>query len=125
MTWYAFCFLGELSYLTATSALSDVDGDGDADATDLVMTMVGNQSGATHGTAMPYSILVSEAGAITNDSDHDVDIANLAAGGKMKLNTISDCAVPVDATIQFDATLTRCTTDNCAGDDYHVSPNWD
>ena len=125
MTWYAFCLMGELSYLTATSALSDVDGDGDADMTDLVMTMVGNQSGTTHGTAMPYSMLVSAVGAITNDSEHDVDIANLAAGGKMTLNTISDCAVPVDVTIDFDATFTRCTTDNCVGDSYHVTPIWD
>ena len=117
--------MGELFYLTATSALSDVDGDGDSDMTDLVMTMVGNQSGTTHGTAMPYSMLVSAVGAITNDSDHDVDIANLAAGGKMTLNTISDCAVPVDVTIDFDATFTRCTTDNCIGDSYHVTPTWD
>jgi len=125
MTWYALCFLGELKYLTETGTLSDADGDGDVDATDLVVTMAGNQSGATHGTAMPYSTLVSTALAITNDSDHDVDIANLAAGGKMTFNTISDCAVPVDVTIQFDATFTRCTTDNCEGDSYHVTPSWD
>ena len=36
-----------------------------------------------------------------------------------------DCAVPVDATIDFDATFTKCTTDNCAGDGYHVAPTWD
>ena len=35
-----------------------------------------------------------------------------------------DCAVPVDVTIDFDATFTKCTTDNCAGDNYHVIPTW-
>ena len=125
MTWYAFCFLGELTYLTATNGLTDIDSDGDKDATDLVMTMAGNQSGTTHGTALPYSTLVSAAGAFTNDSDHDVELTNLAAGGKMTFNTISDCAVPVDVTIDFDATFTRCTTDNCVGDSYHITPIWD
>ena len=43
----------------------------------------------------------------------------------MTFDVISDCAVPVDVTIQFDATFTRCTTDNCVGDDYHVTPTWD
>ena len=71
-------------------------------------------------------MLVSTLGAITDDSVvGDVAMSNLAAGGKMKFNVISDCAVPVDVTIDFDATFTRCTTDNCVGDEYHISPTWD
>ena len=124
MTWYAFCFLGELSYLTATSALSDQDSDSDVDAIDMIAFMAANPSSTTHGTNMPYSVLVS-GGTLANDSDHDVGLTNLGAGGKMTFNTISDCAVPVDATIDFDATFTRCTTDNCVGDSYHVTPAWD
>ena len=50
---------------------------------------------------------------------------SLANGGKMTFNVISDCAAPVDVTIQFDATFTKCTTDNCAGDNYHVPTTWD
>ena len=46
-------------------------------------------------------------------------------GGKLVFKVSSDCATPVDVTIQFDATFTRCTTDNCVGDNYHVSPSWD
>ena len=86
----------------------------------------------TTQTGMPYSVIVT-AGAdgmpvITNDSDHDVDVSGgattLGAGGKLTFNVISDCAAPVDVTIDFDATFTRCTTDNCAGDNYHVTPTW-
>ena len=124
MTWYAFCFLGELTYLTATSALSDQDSDSDVDAIDMIAFMAANPSSTTHGTNMPYSVLVS-GGTLADDSDHDVALTNLGAGGKMTFNTISDCAVPVDATIDFDATFTKCTTDNCVGDSYHVTPTWD
>ena len=38
-----------------------------------------------------------------------------------------DCAIPADVTIDFNATLERCTSDNCAAEDpaYHVAPSWD
>ena len=129
MTWYAFCFLGEMQYLAATGTLTDAGGDGSM-ADDLVGYMVtNNATGVTHGTNMPYSLLVSTAYAITNDSSNDVDVSgaptSLANGGKMTFNVISDCAAPVDVTIQFDATFTKCTTDNCAGDNYHVPTTWD
>ena len=87
----------------------------------------------TTQTGMPYSVIVT-AGAdgmpvITNDSDHDVDVSGgattLGAGGKLTFDVISDCAAPVDVTIDFDATFTKCTTDNCTGDGYHVTPTWD
>ena len=126
MTWYAYCFSGEMQYLATTEAITDAGGDGSM-ADDLVGYMVANNStGTTYGTGIPYSLLVSTLGAITDDSVvGDVAISNLAAGGKMKFNVISDCAVPVDVTIDFDATFTKCTTDNCAGDGYHVAPTWD
>ena len=44
----------------------------------------------------------------------------------MKYSIIhNDCAVPANVTIDFDATFTRCATDNCVGDGYHVEPDWD
>ena len=92
------------------------------------MTM-NNAAGSTYSTSpFPYSALVSAVGVPTNDSATDFDPTSsttMAAGGKLTFNVISDCAVPVDATIDFDATFTRCTTDNCAGDSYHVVPTWD
>jgi len=126
MTWYAYCFSGEMQYLATIGAITDAGGDGSM-ADDLVGYMVANNStGTTYGTGIPYSLLVSTLGAITDDSVvGDVAMTNLAAGGKMKFNVISDCAVPVDVTIDFDATFTKCTTDNCAGDGYHVAPTWD
>ena len=67
----------------------------------------------------------SFSGYLTKDVDVSEAPTSLANGGKMTFNVISDCAAPVDVTIQFDATFTKCTTDNCAGDNYHVPTTWD
>ena len=65
-------------------------------------------------------------GLLKNDSAHDLVDTDLNAGGRMKYNVMPhDCAIPADVTIDFNATLERCTTDNCTGDSYHVEPSWD
>ncbi len=75
---------------------------------------------------MLYAALFdATTGGLKNDSDHAFDPEDAASGGKMTFNVERDCAVPVDATIDFDATFTKCSTDNCAGDGYHVTPTWD
>jgi len=136
MTWYAFSFLGESEYLGAMAAagaitIADADQDGAITSADIAVYIMSNPTNTTQ-TGMPYSVIVSastDGPVITNDSDHDVDVTGgattLGAGGKLTFDVISDCAVPVDATIDFDVTFTRCTTDNCAGDGYHVAPTWD
>ena len=136
MTWYAFSFMGESEYLGAMAAagvvtIQDADQDGAITATDIAFYMISNPTETTH-TGMPYSAIVSVVDGMpvfANDSDHDLSVTadptTMATGGKMTFNVISDCAAPVDVTIDFDATFTRCTTDNCAGDEYHVSPTWD
>jgi len=137
MTWYAFSFLGESEYLGAMAAagaieIADADQDGAITSVDIAVYIMSNPTNTTQ-TGMPYSVIVS-AGTdnmpvITNDSYDDVDVsggaATLGAGGKLTFNVISDCAVPVDVTIDFNTTFTKCTTDNCAGDGYHVTPTWD
>ena len=137
MTWYALSFLGESEYLGAMAAagaitIADADADGAITSVDIAVYLMSNPSNTTQ-TGMPYSAIVS-AGTdgmpvITNDSDHDVDVSGgattVAAGGKLTFDVISDCAAPVDVTIDFDATFTKCSTDNCAGDGYHVTPTWD
>jgi len=104
-------------------------------ATDLVGYMLTalatDVASTTQYFGMPYANLVSMGtdGAtptITNDSDHDLDITDLNSGGRMKYSIIhTDCAVPANVTIDFNATFTRCATDNCVGDGYHVEPDWD
>jgi hypothetical protein len=104
-------------------------------ATDLVGYMLTalatDVASTTQYFGMPYANLVSMGtdGAtptITNDSDHDLDSTDLNSGGRMKYSIIhGDCAIPADVTIDFNATFSRCTTDNCTGDSYHVEPSWD
>ena len=129
MTWYAFSFIEELHYLLAAGVLSDLDGDGVVGAGDLAMFMIANNATGVTLTGMPYSMLISVVGVITNDSDHDVDVSGgattLGAGGKLTFDVIRDCAVPVDVTIDYNLTFKRCLTDNCTGDGYHVTPTWD
>ena len=111
--------------------IADADADGALTSFDFAVYIMSNPTNTTQ-TEMPYSVIVSVGAdgmpVITNDSDHDVDVSGgattLGAGGKLTFNVISDCAAPVDVTIDFDATFTRCTTDNCAGDNYHVTPTW-
>ena len=137
MTWYAFSFSGESQYLGAMAAagaitISDADQDGAITSVDIAVYIMSNPTNTTQ-TGMPYSIIVSQGAdgmpVITNDSDHDVDISGgattLGSGGKLTFDFISDCAVPVDVTIDFNTTFTKCSTDNCAGDSYHVTPTWD
>ena len=68
---------------------------------------------------------------LVDDSSGDFSLACLADGdpsdcsGKLTFDVISDCATPVDVTIDFDATFTRCASDNCVDDSYHVSPTWE
>ena len=119
---------GEAEYLTLTGAISDTDGDDSVIGEAITHMKINNATGSTYSTSpIPYSVLVSSVGVPTNDSTHDFDPTNattMGAGGKLTFNVTSDCAAPVDVTIQFDATFTRCTTDNCAGDNYHVTPTW-
>ena len=135
MTWYAFSFMGESEYLGAMAAagvvtIQDADQDGAITATDIAFYMISNPTETTH-TGMPYSAIVSVVDGMpvfANDSAGDINVtadpATLGPGGKMTFNVIPDCAAPIDVTIDFDATFTRCTTDNCAGDNYHVTPTW-
>ena len=128
-TFYYLLISGEAEYLTLAGLISDSDGDGSVMVEAITYMTINNATGSTYSTSpMPYSYLVSATGVPTNDSANDFDptsATTMAAGGKLTFNVISDCAVPVDATIDFDATFTRCTTDNCAGDGYHVAPTWD
>ena len=126
-TFYYLVISGEAEYLTLTEAISDSDSDGSV-MVEAITYMAMNNGGSTYGTSpIPYSVLVSSVGLPTNDSTHDFDptsATTMGAGGKLTFNVTSDCAAPVDVTIDFDATFTRCTTDNCAGDNYHVTPTW-
>ena len=126
-TFYYLVISGEAEYLTLTQAISDSDGDGSV-MVEAITYMAMNNAGSTYSTSpIPYSVLVSATGVPTNDSTRDFDptsATTMGAGGKLTFNVISDCAAPVDVTIDFDATFTRCTTDNCAGDGYHVAPTW-
>ena len=128
-TFYYLLISGEAEYLTLAGLISDSDGDGSVMVEAITYMTINNATGSTYSTSpFPYSALVSAVGVPTNDSATDFDPTSsttMAAGGKLTFNVISDCAVPVDATIDFDATFTRCTTDNCAGDGYHVAPTWD
>ncbi|SVB98725.1 uncharacterized protein METZ01_LOCUS251579, partial [marine metagenome] len=136
LTWYAFSFGAEVDHITSlivdgTLASSSVDLDGTAGltGTDFAMYMGGSAQQdptKTTVTGLLYAALFdATTGGLKNDSDHAFDPTDAASGGKMTFNVERDCAVPVDATIDFDATFTRCTTDNCAGDGYHVAPTWD
>ena len=111
-------------------------------ATDLVGYMLTalatDVASTTQYFGMPYAnlilldadgnLILDDEGnpQLNNDSDHDLVSTDLNAGGRMKYSiTHGDCAIPADVTIDFNATFTRCTTDNCTGDSYHVSPSWD
>ena len=97
---------------------------------DIAVYMMSNPTNTTQMAGMPYNVIVS-AGTdgmpvFTNDSDHDLVVTDLNAGGRMKYTvTHGDCAIPADVTIDFNATFSRCTTDNCTGDSYHVEPSWE
>ena len=90
---------------------------------------------------MPYSAIVFAGSdglpVFANDSDHDVDVSGgattLVAGGKLTFNFTSDCGAPINETVDFDATFTRCTTDNCEvitiilhqpGTNYYISTSF-
>ena len=111
--------------------IADADADGAITSVDIAVYMMSNPTNTTQ-TGMPYSVIVSQGTdgmpVFANDSADDINVtadpATLGPGGKMTFNVISDCAAPVDVTIDFDATFTRCTTDNCVGDNYHVTPTW-
>jgi hypothetical protein len=149
LTWYAFNFKAELeAKLDPTQTdefIGDVDQNGAVEAADLVAFMIGTiQDGAGVTTLTPFGVpyaniidadsLMAYAlgtggtgnGFLKNDSGEDIDILSLNDGGKLKF-TVShnDCAVPADVTIDFNVTFKKCTTDNCAGDGYHVTPTWD
>ena len=132
-TFYYLVIAGEAEYLTLTGAISDSDGDGSVMVEAITYMTINNAAGSTYNAdpsaSIPYSLLVSSTGVPTNDSilgtDGDFNPASPGAGGKLTFNVISDCAAPVDVTIDFDATFTKCTTDNCTGDGYHVTPTWD
>ena len=127
-TFYYLLIAGEAEYLATMQMITD-DGDGNYLPEAIYYMKINNATGATYGDSpFPYSALVSAAGVPTNDSATDFDPTSsttMAAGGKLTFGVISDCAVPVDVTIDFNTTFTKCTTDNCAGDGYHVTPTWD
>ena len=89
----------------------------------------GTELAVTHGIGYSYALLVTSDGTVegtypTDDSARDFGEGN--SDGKLQYTiTGPDCAVPANVTIDFDATFTRCTTDNCVGDGYHVEPDWD
>ena len=135
MTYNAWIFQIEMAILGDAGTITDANANGTM-ADDLVGYMLGFAMDPTKTTqyfAMPYANLVSmgtdgQTPTITDDSDHDLVSTDLNAGGRMKYTiTHGDCAIPADVTIDFNATLERCTTDNCAGEDppYHVTPSWD
>jgi hypothetical protein len=127
-TFYYLLIAGEAEYLATMQMITD-DGDGNYLPEAIYYMTINNATGATYGDSpFPYSALVSAVGVPTNDSATDFDPTSsttMAAGGKLTFNVISDCAVPVDVTIDFNTTFTKCTTDNCVGDGYHVTPTWD
>ena len=139
MTWNAWCFLAEMEYRLATQEISDADNDGTA-GNELVGYMIekmmadatgGTDLAKTHGFNISYATLIttdwtSEGTYPTDDSMNDY--SDGGGNGRLKYTiTGNDCAVPADVTIDFNATFTRCTTDNCAAEDppYHVVPSWD
>ena len=133
MTYYGWIFQIEMGYLAAAGLLTDAAGDGSM-ADDLVGYMLTklatNPSKTTEYFGVPYGNLVSTTdgtaatATITDDSDHDLG-EDLLLGGRMKYTIKhNDCAVPADVTIDFDATFLRCSTDNCTGDNYHITPSW-
>ena len=135
MTYYAFVYNAE-SGLLKSGMISGVDADTDGTITDqeVALYMVTNPNNTCSGDPdIKYSDIITGVDTstdpptplFTNDSSSDFSPSNKSLGGKMTFDVIRDCAVPVDVTIDFDATFTRCTTDNCAGDNYHVSPTWD
>jgi hypothetical protein len=136
LTWYAFSFGAEVDHITGlimdgTLDPSSVELDGVAGltGTDFAMYMGGAAQldpTKTTVTGLLYAELFDPStGGLENDSGHAFSPTDAASGGKMNFNVDRDCAVPVDVTIDFDATFTKCTTDNCTGDGYHVTPAWD
>ena len=125
LTYNAWNFQIELAYRGATGEITDALGDGSM-ADDLVGYMLtalaSDATSTTQYFGMPYANLVSmgadgQTPTLTNDSDHDLVSTDLNAGGRMKYSiTHGDCAIPADITIDFNATFTKCTTDNCTGD---------
>ena len=131
-TFYYLVISGEAEYLKLTNAISDSDGDGSVMVEAITYMTINNSTLSTYNAdpsaSIPYSLLVSAIGVPTNDSTNDFDptsATTMGAGGKLTFNVISDCAAPVDVTIDFDATFTKCSTDNCTSDGYHVTPTWD
>lgn len=132
MTYNALCFNTEMGALAGQGVLTDANSDGTM-ADDLVGYMLNalaaDPTKATHGLNMPYAKLVSmgtdgQTPTIIDDSDHDLG-SDASLGGRLKYTLVSDCAVPADVTIDFDATFSRCINDFCIGDGYHISPSWD
>jgi len=133
-TWNAYVYGAESAGLKTNSAL-DSDGDGTVSDAEVIGFMLQNPDTQCFGGAMAgaptYSDIVipivdAPNYQFVNDSSTDYKpLEGDNDGGKMTFNVVSDCAAPVDVTIQFDATFTRCTTDNCTGDGYHVTPTWD
>ena len=134
MTYNAWIFQIEMAYLGGVGTITDANANGTM-ADDLVGYMItalaSDAASTTQYFGMPYANLVSmgtdgQTPTLTNDSDHDLVSTDLNAGGRMKYSiTHGDCAIPADVTIDFNATFTKCTTDNCTGDSYHVEPSWD
>ena len=137
LTWYAYNVIAETSVKAADvkNPLTDLDGDGSLTAVDMIIYMHADNlagGGSVSAFGIPYALLVDSsnpaAPAAVNDSATDFNPTSpttMAAGGKLTFDVISDCAAPVDVTIDFDATFTKCTTDNCTGDNYHVPITWD
>jgi hypothetical protein len=135
-TWNMYVYQAESALIKGTSgliALADADADGTVSDSEVVGYMLANSDNPTFGGLMPgaptYGDLVVPDATLgfqfVDDSATDFTFGGSDTdGGKMKFNVISDCAAPVDVTIQFDATFTKCTTDNCAGDNYHITPTW-
>lgn len=112
LTWYAFNILAEIGVkaVAVKNPLTDLDGDGDIDATDMVIYMHADNlasGGGVTGLGMPYLVLVDSFTdklnpVPTNDSGSDFSAASPAAGGKL-MYAVNPVCFPINELIDFDS----------------------
>ena len=114
-TWYFFNVMAafKAQAFDIKAPLTDLDGDGSIGVGDMVAFMhADNLAGGGGKTAfgLPYTLLVDSSNPLqpvpVNDSTRDLDLSNLAAGGKMKYKVMGLC-VPTNEIVTVKSKWSR------------------
>jgi hypothetical protein len=107
LTLYALVVQAEIEYLfTAQIVTADLNGDDAIDEKDAITYIFQNRDTGMSQFDVPYSLLISAAGDLTNDSGRDFDPAVIQAGGKLTY-VINPVCVPVNEIIYFETTWSK------------------